>query len=68
MKYAVVQGNDVDELCSEVNRLISEGWRPIGGAHTTSLGGQMIVTQSMVCSQGVIYRETKQCQTKFEKK
>ena len=31
MEYTVVKANHIDTLIEEVNRLMKEGWRPIGG-------------------------------------
>ncbi len=31
MQYIIVKAYDTDVLTKEVNKLIAEGWRPIGG-------------------------------------
>jgi hypothetical protein len=31
MEYTIVKAYDVDVLTKEVNKLMAEGWKPIGG-------------------------------------
>jgi hypothetical protein len=36
MKYKIVQAGNVEGLEKEVNKLLAEGWKPIGGIHSLS--------------------------------
>ena len=36
MEYRVVSDNQLDKMVSDVNRLISEGWEPLGGLHVVA--------------------------------
>ena len=47
-KYTVIDNTNLDMLVERINELMGQGWEPLGGIATASIGGLVYYFQTMI--------------------